>query len=654
MLKQITIRNGIKHHNKTYNIEQGLIAITGKNGSGKSLMLEFIRFALFGTKALRGVVEDYPKLEVDMEFEVKNVPYSVTRSTKNALLKRGEEELAIGTTAVNDKIKEIFGYELTIFDMANCALQSEVTALGKMKPTERKEAIDNVIGLKVIDEIIKELKEEAKTLKAKVEGIKEGVVEPVKPIKPENYRPSEEVIEDYKLKQQISIEMKSLGEVSKPKELVGKKNWVAYANKVVADTKTYSTYKYLLDNKPSLKLTQKQISDIKKGWENYVELPETPEFSTLQLDQMLKDYATISCFEALPEKSNYTKQKLNKMKNNWDNYNDWLKAVNEIEKARKVSCPECKHEFHLDIDEKTIKLAEKEIARPELVIREIDVELKKLEAWESFKGKKKPETPPLTLLEIKTALEAYKKLEEYKGKDVSKPKHSLSEVKEVESYNNAVAMTKDLEVNEEMSKLIEQMQKAERLEELKKVVLPKEDVDVLQQLSVDCKVYEDLLVKYEKQKDHYAKVIQQTKEMEEQEAELRVGAKALVQLKLDVKQYLLPSLSRVASHLVNVMSGGKFLTVQLDEHFNISVDGIKLNLLSGSECAIVNLALRIALGQVLTNKVFSVFMGDELDASMETERADEVADALGNLTNIFKQIIVVSHKDIAADGYISL
>ena len=46
-----------------------------------------------------------------------------------------------------------------------------------------------------------------------------------------------------------------------------------------------------------------------------------------------------------------------------------------------------------------------------------------------------------------------------------------------------------------------------------------------------------------------------------------------------------------------------------------------LETLSGSGKACANLALRIGLGQVLTNKVVSLFIGDEIDASMDTERA---------------------------------
>jgi DNA repair exonuclease SbcCD ATPase subunit len=67
---------------------------------------------------------------------------------------------------------------------------------------------------------------------------------------------------------------------------------------------------------------------------------------------------------------------------------------------------------------------------------------------------------------------------------------------------------------------------------------------------------------------------------------------------------------------------------------------------SGSEASIINLALRIALGQVLTHSVFSVLIGDEIDASMDSARTAAVWSALARLVeaNKIKQVILVSHE----------
>ena len=61
-----------------------------------------------------------------------------------------------------------------------------------------------------------------------------------------------------------------------------------------------------------------------------------------------------------------------------------------------------------------------------------------------------------------------------------------------------------------------------------------------------------------------------------------------------VKNSIIPSLSKIAKSLVNEMSNGEISDVTIDEDFNIEVDNKELNLLSGSEKAIANLAIRLA------------------------------------------------------------
>ena len=67
-----------------------------------------------------------------------------------------------------------------------------------------------------------------------------------------------------------------------------------------------------------------------------------------------------------------------------------------------------------------------------------------------------------------------------------------------------------------------------------------------------------------------------------------------------------------------------------------------------------NLAICIALGQILTNRVFSVFMADEVDAAMDEDRAEHTAQALRRLTTMVAQVILVTHKRPETDVTIEL
>ncbi len=84
-------------------------------------------------------------------------------------------------------------------------------------------------------------------------------------------------------------------------------------------------------------------------------------------------------------------------------------------------------------------------------------------------------------------------------------------------------------------------------------------------------------------------------------------------------------------------------------------DGQRLDTLSGSGKAVANLALRLGLGQVLTNNVLSLFVGDEIDASMDDDRAGDLHNCIQGLAGKISQIIHISHKPgVEADWSLTL
>jgi DNA repair exonuclease SbcCD ATPase subunit len=139
-----------------------------------------------------------------------------------------------------------------------------------------------------------------------------------------------------------------------------------------------------------------------------------------------------------------------------------------------------------------------------------------------------------------------------------------------------------------------------------------------------------------------------------QAGEYRKMKAVLTRLRTLVKQQVLPSLNKVASHLLRQMTGGQRQLIVVDDEFDVMVDNQHLDTLSGSGKACVNLALRIGLAQVLTNRIFSTLLADEIDASMDAFRAEKTADVLQTLVNSISQVILVSHKDVEAEHRIDL
>ena len=126
MLKSLRIVNGIKYKDRTFNFEKGLTAIVGPNGGGKSLIQEFIRFALFGSAALRGKVSNYPSnMRIELTIEIKGKEYNIVRTLKDCSI----NGIISGTSACNLYITVILGYNMTVYDIGNAAKQVEINKL---------------------------------------------------------------------------------------------------------------------------------------------------------------------------------------------------------------------------------------------------------------------------------------------------------------------------------------------------------------------------------------------------------------------------------------------------------------------------------------------------------------------------------------------
>ena len=178
-----------------YSFQKGFGAITGPNEAGKSVILEMIRYSLFGTRALRGKSDDYKDLKVELEFSVRGEDYRTKRTITTAKLFRGAppQEIANGVKGVNNKVAEILGFGMDVFDTACVANQGDIEKLGSMAPTERKQMVDSVIGLSVIEDLAKWCGEEARTLANTISGLEDALVKPEAPEKPEGYVPSSEI-----------------------------------------------------------------------------------------------------------------------------------------------------------------------------------------------------------------------------------------------------------------------------------------------------------------------------------------------------------------------------------------------------------------------------------------------------------------------------
>src|SRR3546814_8077590 len=97
--------------------------------------------------------------------------------------------LAVNTEAVNQKLLEILGFGLDVFDVVCAARQKDSERLSQMKASERKRLIDRILGLTAQEKAEKDCKDEAKGHRKLAEVLADNLVKPELPERPVGYRP---------------------------------------------------------------------------------------------------------------------------------------------------------------------------------------------------------------------------------------------------------------------------------------------------------------------------------------------------------------------------------------------------------------------------------------------------------------------------------
>lgn len=687
---------------------KGITCITGRNGRGKSSIIEMVRYALFGSAALRRPASDYKKLDVELAFTVRGEDYTVVRAPRGVTLYKGNDvPLATGTTPVNAAVINLFGYNLKVFDIANCCNQNQVMAFSdNMKPTERKQMIDQTVGLGAIDEVAKTLGEEALVLSKEFKFLEGRWTsgKPEEPTTPEGLWPLPTITDN------LARARKSVADLNHLRGQLSALNPVAPVEPVyksgeaintVALTSLIETAKAVITDQTTAAARRREalvrvqaLPELNFGPKPEFDLEPPTALTMPQLEASIASRREVQLVEnelGRLELPTMTPEQIEEAQDNLQLWNRYL-AKQELLKHGDTTCPNCQTSFpnehsalahYADVPAEM----EKPSATSDMLARQLS-----LQGNIERKAQLLAQVEEVKLRLIQGDADLLKALREYNdalmtyGQAVVKWEAQV-EAARVRSAERAAALEtlaatdKDKDAETEVSAW-----KA-------RLAVLESDLRVLQTFERDTERYTaevqrkaeiqakyDLFLQtdpegqltgweraeavrrdYDNAYNNYTQWLTmweadtaKMQELQEQIDDLKAGKKALVDLKARVKAHLLPSLNTVASLLVAEMTGGEIRNIKLDDDFDIMVDNLAIEALSGSGKAVANLALRLGLGQVLTNRVFSVFMGDELDASMDNERAAYLMECLRRLRSQVSQIVVVTHKQHDADQQINL
>ncbi|MFB3883067.1 MAG: AAA family ATPase, partial [Armatimonadota bacterium] len=143
-----------------------LAALIGANGSGKSSLIDAIRFALFGHTrgGSDGVITDGEQAcRVEFEFALGEEMYLVSRqrSRKGAgstllslQMRNGHEPIVLDGKSVAEtqrRIEDALHLTDDLFTVTACANQGNVAAFSQAKPTARKQVLSDILDLAAWD-----------------------------------------------------------------------------------------------------------------------------------------------------------------------------------------------------------------------------------------------------------------------------------------------------------------------------------------------------------------------------------------------------------------------------------------------------------------------------------------------------------------------
>ena len=678
----------------------GFNLLHAPNGRGKSTILELIAYSLFGTEALRASAgQEYPALGTDLTLTVNNKAYQIVRSKKRTELLEQGIVVAVGTTAVNAFILRLFGYNGKVYNVANYVRQDHVKALTHvLRADDRRKVLENTIGLGIIDNVVKELGDSLRGLTAEAKALESVLATPLEvPVPPQGYVASRderlnELAKAYNQHNYLKGQLNSLRLVEPIAPTVADVSdealtaLSAEADDLIEKQQHFNNYeqqvkhlKAMVAAKPKLGVYQELIENYSLG-----DLQELVDKAYYHRRVLLDYQKVIDGLMALPLPK-LTQEEIQEGNSQLLKLTLWTK-YQEILDSEHVDCPKCGEHFlvnHKDVADYPFtpdsprpecQWSERELWQQSQIWAEVVPQRKELvkardEQWPladiatSFFAHKFP--PEITkpqeldyglLLQLR---ESYSNwiVEDWQNKLVGVKSHPPTDYSDTfKTLKAGIAAAhesrKQWQTYDALLKVYEQnLAKSEalliELAEIEGDSIAYADYvafdKVCNNYEVACRIFEQRQAErnlWQEKLTGLAAAID----------DYTLAVKGLKAAKNDIKNHLLPSLNTAASHLASLMSEGVINSVLMLDDFSIKAmkaDRYRpVETFSGSEASIINLALRIALGQVLTHSVFSVLIGDEIDASMDSARTAAVWTSLARLVgaNKIKQVILVSHE----------
>lgn len=163
MLKRITLTNFRKHRDLTVNMEEGLVAILARNEGGKSTLLEAMRYATSGSRALRNSLADTvthghkdSTLRVEALYDFGGDEYLFIRHKGGAevYVNGATEPYVTGQNEVTNFASQLLGADAATANNLMFSSQGNLRGALEQGPKATAEMIENLADFDLFDYLI--------------------------------------------------------------------------------------------------------------------------------------------------------------------------------------------------------------------------------------------------------------------------------------------------------------------------------------------------------------------------------------------------------------------------------------------------------------------------------------------------------------------
>lgn len=312
ILNNLKLTNFRKFRDELIEFPRGIIGIIGRNGSGKSTILEAVGWVLYGNVVARSAKEEIKSqnateddaCKVEMEFILGDHNYKIARELKGkASLSQafiyidGAEKPAVARdTEVTRYVEGLLRMDYNTFMLSVYARQKDLGSLSALVKGDRQKAIRKMLNIDVIDKAVVAIRTDARDKGKYIEGLEHKLVD-VDGLKKERVKTAEDIS-----KKKAIIETKEIekDKLKKEKDALHKQR-----------EEQEALYKRFNDLSS---LATKMSSKLEESKKRFTEIIKDKE----QLEKASKELIILEPKEAMYEKTKKQKEDMDSLRTKYE------------------------------------------------------------------------------------------------------------------------------------------------------------------------------------------------------------------------------------------------------------------------------------------------------------------------------------------------